>query len=182
MLDYLADNIWDILTAVGTTGAVIVSLYTLLRKPKPKLDLRDLKFQRSSSDDDVIIPEILKLVIIPRNCHIQELLCIGASKESVEVFDSIEITNLFKDIKTDLYHYIPEGESRNLTGFVFGLGNTPEAVSPLLIFKDERSKSWVYFQGTLKRIDKHIHKKIIEFHYNNINKLNQKSVEEIGEQ
>lgn len=181
MLGYLANNIWDILTAVGTTGAVMVSLYTILKKPKPKLDLRDLKFQRSSNDENSIIPEILTLDIIPRNFHIQELLFIGVSKGSVEVFDSNEIIDLFKDIKTDLYHYIPEGESRSLTGLALGLGNNSAAVSPLLIFKDERNKSWVYFQGTLKKIDKNTHKKIVEFHYLNISKFKYKLVEEIGQ-
>lgn len=99
MLDYLANNIWNILTAIGTTGAVIVSLFTVLKKPKPKLDLRDLKFQQSSSDENGIIPERLTLDIIPRNFHINELLFIGVSKDNVEDFDSHDVTDLFNDIK-----------------------------------------------------------------------------------
>lgn len=169
MIEYLRENIWDMLTALGTTGAVIFSLFTVLKKPKPKLDLRHTKFEKSSSNNMGIIPEKLILNIIPRNFHLNELLFVGISQGNVNDISSCDIVKLLRSTKTELYPYTPEGESREIIAYVFALGNNPLAVTPLFIFKDEHNRSWLYFKGVFKKIDNKTHQKYIDIHYYYLN-------------
>ncbi|MFD2830820.1 hypothetical protein [Corticicoccus populi] len=166
MLEYFGTHIWEILTSIGTVGAVIISLGKIFKQSTPKLDLRNFEFKSATEMENGRISEQLSFDLIPRNAHISNVLCIATVLyENPKDISNYDFKNQLKVTETRQENYIPEGEARRILAFCDGLGNTPKNVAPYIVFKDDKDKCWAYYKGKLKKIRPRLFNDYLKTHY-----------------